>query len=186
MAYGEFELFDEKGAKIYSLLDLLRVFQWAYRVAKSIVKRLLEPPAAVLEIGPGLGRLAAMLAEDGYRVVGVDISLAMLKRALRRTAPDFVNGGSWRLPLRRNSFDLAIALFTVHHWGSDELSSASVYEALKPGGVFVVIEADKRRVPLVGSHGSTPAEIESKFSSKFEVKIERKFPLLIAYLKRAD
>lgn len=45
------------------------------------------PPARVLELGVGTGRLAVPLADAGFEVVGVDISAAMLER-LRGADPE--------------------------------------------------------------------------------------------------
>jgi SAM-dependent methyltransferase len=46
--------------------------------------RRLAPGGPVLELGCGTGRVLAPLARDGHRVVGVDVSASMLKRAAER------------------------------------------------------------------------------------------------------
>lgn len=43
-----------------------------------------SPPASVLELGCGSGRLGRALAEAGYTVTGIDLSLAMLREAANR------------------------------------------------------------------------------------------------------
>jgi Methyltransferase domain. len=48
------------------------------------IKGIVDSPARVLEIGPGTGVLANKLSKLGYYVVGVDASLAMLRRAQGR------------------------------------------------------------------------------------------------------
>jgi len=42
--------------------------------------------AAVLDVGCGTGSLALLLAEQGHRVTGVDLSPVMVERARRKTA----------------------------------------------------------------------------------------------------
>ena len=42
------------------------------------------PPCYLLEIGCGTGRVALPLAQKGYKVVGIDISLPMLKQAKKK------------------------------------------------------------------------------------------------------
>lgn len=179
-----FEYFDERGAAVYDLLVKLRVFDWAYAAAAKAVEAVASKGSRLLEIGVGVGKLAGILEGRGYRVVGVDVSPAMLRRALKRTSADLIAGASWALPLRGEAFDAAVALFTVHHWGPHEPSAKRVREALRPGGTFLVVEADKGRVPLVGSHGCTPKCLEEALGPHFEVGARRKFPLLIAEAKR--
>ncbi len=42
------------------------------------------PPCCLLEIGCGTGRVAIPLAQKGYKVIGIDISLPMLKQAKKK------------------------------------------------------------------------------------------------------
>jgi len=68
----------------------------------------------VLDVGCGTGRHAVELAKQGYRVVGVDVSvnmlaLAKLAAAKAGVAVDWVNADATRLSLVE-SFDVAISL----------------------------------------------------------------------------
>ncbi len=162
----------------------LRVFDWAYAVAAEAVEAVAPRGSKLLEIGAGAGKLAGILERRGYRVVGVDVSPAMLRRARKRTSADLIAGASWALPLRDEVFDVAVALFTLHHWGLHEPSARRVSSALKPGGKFVVIEADKDRVPLVVDHGCTAKCLEEALAPFFKVAVKRKFPLIIAEAER--
>lgn len=58
----------------------------------TLVARLVEPPARVLDAGCGTGRVAIRLAGLGYAVVGVDIDASMLREA-RDEAPEL----DWRV-----------------------------------------------------------------------------------------
>src|SRR5260370_35089779 len=64
------------------------------------------PGARILDVPCGYGRHAAALARRGFRVVGVDLSRAMIAEA-RRRAPErppltFVPGDMRRAPVRRD------------------------------------------------------------------------------------
>jgi SAM-dependent methyltransferase len=62
---------------------------FARRAAPQVLKRLhrrCEPGARIVEIGCGSGGLTGKLAAAGYRVLGVDVSPAMIRLA-RRKAP---------------------------------------------------------------------------------------------------
>ncbi|MGC8542963.1 MAG: class I SAM-dependent methyltransferase [Vulcanisaeta sp.] len=176
-AYGYFEHFDEKTAGVYRFIEVL--LYWAYSIATKTISELVPPPARILEVGPGTGKLASMLSNHGYYVVGIDVSLPMLRRAKRFWRPDFANGGSWRLPIINAKFDAAVATFTLHHWGDHEPSIRNVYESLKPGSVFVVIEADGDRFSA-GGHSCTKDCLLNVLSPYFNVTIKKIFPLIIA------
>ncbi|KUO83467.1 MAG: hypothetical protein AT711_07840 [Thermoproteus sp. CIS_19] len=90
-----FERFDERGAAFYELLVKLHVFDWAYSATAKLVEAAVDRGSRLLEVGPGVGKLAGLLERRGYRVVGVDVSPAMLRRARRRTSADLVAGASW-------------------------------------------------------------------------------------------
>ncbi|MEM1663852.1 MAG: class I SAM-dependent methyltransferase [Pyrobaculum sp.] len=181
----EIETFGSRSAAFYNFLVSIKAFDWAYGLALRILKRHLPKGSAVLEIGPGVGALLKMLEKEGYFAVGVDASPPMLYYARRRGAGDAAAGVSFALPAKSERFDGAVALFTVHHWGPHEPSAREVYRALRPGGVFVVIEVDLARMPLVGSHGCTEKCLKEALSPPFQVAIEKKFPLVIAVGKKA-
>lgn len=180
----EIETFSSRSAAFYNFLVSIKAFDWAYALALKTLKKLVPRGSAVLEIGPGVGALLKMLEREGYRPVGVDASPPMLKYATRRAVQHPVAGVSYALPVRSGYFDAAVALFTVHHWGPHKPSAAEVHRALKPGGVFLVIEVDLQRMPLVGSHGCTSRCLEEALSPPFEVAVEKKFPLLLAVAKK--
>jgi SAM-dependent methyltransferase len=103
----------------------------------------------LLELGCGTGMHASLLAERGFRVCGVDRSMAMLSSATERAARMPADVAS-RLSFRRGdvrsfraatSFDGVISLFHVMSYQTtqDDLESAmeTARAHLKPGGVFV-------------------------------------------------
>lgn len=71
-----------------------------------------RPGDRVLDIACGPGRHAAELERLGARVVGFDLSRAMLRRARERTRAALVRGDMRALPFRGASFTLAVNLFT--------------------------------------------------------------------------
>ena len=182
--YEELEHFDEDMANAYRLAEL--PLYWVYTVTARVLRNIVKPPARILEIGPGTGRLAHMLARYGYYMVGVDISLPMLRQARRFSDPDFINGTSWQLPLVNRRFDAVIATLTLHHWSRREESIRNVYELLSPGSAFIIVEADKDRFRLVGRHGCTKRCFIDLLSPYFSVRIKRVFPLIIAVGKKLE
>jgi len=178
----EFERFGPLTSAFYNLLVSIRVFDWAYAATLKLIKRLAPPGSRVLEIGPGVGVLLKKLLDAGYDAVGVDASPPMLRYSRARGLS--VAGVSFLLPTRGEVFDMAVALFTLHHWGDHGPSLREVKRVLRPGGYFLVVEADQTRMPLVGSHGCTPQCLKEVLSTEFDVALERRFPLLFAIAKK--
>ncbi|WP_054856702.1 class I SAM-dependent methyltransferase [Vulcanisaeta sp. JCM 16159] len=180
--YEELRHFNEKVARAYRLEEL--PLCWVYIITARVLRRIVRPPARILEIGPGTGRLANMLAGYGYYVVGIDISLPMLRQARRFNKPDFINGTSWQMPIVNGRFDAAVATLTLHHWSRREESIRIIYELLRPGSALIIVEADKDRVRFVGSHGCTERCFIELLSPYFSISIRKMFPLIIAIGKK--
>lgn len=96
----------------------------------------------VLDLACGPGRHAAELERLGTRVVGFDLSRAMLRRARERTRAALVRGDMRALPFRPGSFRLAVNLFTSFGYFRDDaehrLVLRQVAAALARGGHFVL------------------------------------------------
>ena len=102
--------------------------------------------AAVLDLCCGPGRHSLELARRSFRVTAVDRTESYLHR-LRSTAEienlDIeIIGSDMRKFVRRESFDLAINLFTSFGYfddpGDDRVVASQVCQSLAPGGKFVV------------------------------------------------
>ncbi len=99
----------------------------------------------ILDLACGPGRHAAELEGLGAgRVVGYDLSRAMLRRARERThgQVSLVRGDMRALPFRHATFALAVNLFTSFgYFLSDDEHRRVVHQvaaALAPGGYFVL------------------------------------------------
>ena len=108
----------------------------------------------VLDLACGAGRHAAELERASARVVGLDLSPAMLLRAQRRLQASLVRGDMRALPFRPGTFGLVVNLFTSFgYFRSDTEHGAvmrQVAEVLAPGGRFVIdyLNADQVRRTL--------------------------------------
>lgn len=124
------------------------------------LKKLLPPPphisdaAQVLDLCCGSGKIAKLLAAQGFKVTGVDASQAMLERA-RRRAPHatficsriedlrFTKSSKLNAEalLNAEAFDAAICIFDSLNHLLDvrtlEAALRKVSRALKPGGLFI-------------------------------------------------
>jgi SAM-dependent methyltransferase len=105
----------------------------------------LEPGLEVLDLACGHGRIANPLAERGVRVTGLDatplfLELAQKDAAERGVEVEFVEGDMRSVPWVER-FDRVLCWFTSFGYFSDEENRAvlaGAYDALKPGGAFLV------------------------------------------------
>ena len=81
-----------------------------------------RPPAPVVDIPCGTGRLSLSLARDGFRVTGVDVSEQMIVRAAARWSawteveqPALVVGDAESIPFEDATFDLVVSLRLMGH-----------------------------------------------------------------------
>jgi SAM-dependent methyltransferase len=92
-----------------------------------------EPPARVLEVGAGAGRLARALRAMGYDVVAIDPgSESEDVRAVALADLDEPAG----------SFGAAVAIVSLHHVDPLPESCRKLAEVVEPGGTLVVDEFD--------------------------------------------
>lgn len=116
----------------------------------------LQPGMAVADIGAGSGfyteLFAAKVGPSG-RVYAVEISpqwIKYLRQKFERqglTQAIVVEGGEHSTRLAPGSIDLAFASDAYHHFEYPADTLASIYQALRPGGRWVVLDYD--RIPGV-------------------------------------
>jgi SAM-dependent methyltransferase len=81
----------------------------------------------VLDVGCGLGTLAAAAAARGATVTGVDLAPGMLAEARRRhPAIELVLGDAEALPFADGAFDVALGAFVVNHLPHPERAAAEL------------------------------------------------------------
>lgn len=111
--------------------------------------------ARLLEIGVGTGRIAIPLAAQGYRYVGVDISLDMMARLRERLHPGLVvellRADATALPLRDASVDGAVAVHVLHLIAGWERAVAELRRVIRPGGTLALGFNDSREQTPTGA-----------------------------------
>lgn len=96
-----------------------------------VLGQLPAPPARILEIGCGDGRLARALARAGYRITAIDPRAPRGRIFRRLTMAQFAEG---------DSFDAVIAVTSLHHIGDLRGTVDKVRRLLRPHGTFLLEE----------------------------------------------
>ena len=99
----------------------------------------------LLDIGCGNGkaaRLAAGLCTSG-KVIGIDPTTAMIRIARKTTDENYTNlefrtGCAEKIPYPHESFSIAIAINSLHHWQDYKKGLLEVDRVLRPDGSFFI------------------------------------------------
>jgi ubiquinone/menaquinone biosynthesis C-methylase UbiE len=106
----------------------------------------------VLDVGSGPGddtRAVAALVGPNGRVVGVDISEAMLAEARRRGGPiEFVHGDIHELPFPDASFDRVRIKLVRQHTPDIDAADDELVRVLRPGGRLAAFDLDFETLTL--------------------------------------
>lgn len=132
----------------YDLLN--RVMSWGQDVqwrkqAAALVALQPRGEAPVLDLATGTGDLALALAQAGVdRIVGVDFSLGMLRRARQKCSQQsaiyLVCGDAMRLPFPSGTFAACTIAFGLRNLPDYPAAVQEMARVLRPGGLLVVLE----------------------------------------------
>ncbi|MGH7570793.1 MAG: class I SAM-dependent methyltransferase [Gemmatimonadota bacterium] len=122
--------------------------RWATYLVASVQKTLhradVREDDAILDVGCGTGALLEAVATrvPGARLVGVDLSPAMLAVARRKLGDraSLVAGEAGRLPFPDHHFDLILSSSSLHYWPDPAAGLAETARVLKAGGRVVITD----------------------------------------------
>ncbi len=122
--------------------------RWAAYVEASVRETLrrvdLRPHDSILDVGCGTGALldAVSTRVPGARLVGIDLSPAMLAVARRRLGDRaaLVAAEAGRLSFHDRSFDLVVSSSALHYWPDPAAGLAEVTRVLTPEGRVTITD----------------------------------------------
>ena len=144
------------GSWLYDRLAGVAFLHRDEHARRSVVAALaLRPGECVLDIGTGTGAILPLLARrvpPGGRVVGVDISPAMLSRARRRCGGlprvELVEADAAALPFVDASFDAVLSTFGMSAVADGRAVAAQALRVLRPGGRLAAVDARAVEWPI--------------------------------------
>jgi demethylmenaquinone methyltransferase/2-methoxy-6-polyprenyl-1,4-benzoquinol methylase len=141
-------MFDGVARRYDALNDLLSfgLDRWWRRQAVRAAP--CPPEGRVLDLGCGTGKLGALVA-GRCRVVGVDVSGAMLHVARRSTGGTvrLVQGSAFRLPFGSGTFDVALSGFVLRNLSDLRPAFEELARVLRPGALVSLIDLTEPRQP---------------------------------------
>ena len=121
-------------------------YQAILQFAQSVLTERGVSPRSVLDLACGTGSMSILLAREGYRVTGVDLSEEMLTVAAQKAAaltgnfPFFVHQPMERLRLPQPVDWVFSGLDSINYLTNPEACQETfrrVFQSLRPGGVFL-------------------------------------------------
>jgi ubiquinone/menaquinone biosynthesis C-methylase UbiE len=116
------------------------------RVTSLSIEKLLPRDLTLADIGCGTGSLTFELARFARKVIGVDSSHEMLRRA-RATAKErdlenveFRQGDALELPLPSRSVDAAFCVMVLHFLADPARAIAGLCRITRPGGSVILVD----------------------------------------------
>ncbi|MDQ3958067.1 MAG: class I SAM-dependent methyltransferase, partial [Actinomycetota bacterium] len=98
------------------------------------------PGETVVEVGAGTGNFLALFRGDARRLVGVDLTPAMLARAREHGGLHLVAGDGRRLPLRSQCADLVASAQALHHIHDPLSVVKEMRRVARPGGRVLLVD----------------------------------------------
>lgn len=126
----------------------------AYITRREIILRMANDGSGVwLDAGCGPGPLVSELARKGMTVIGLDLSVEMVRfadQSMKRhghNKSSFLVGNVDFLSLRDNSFDGVILLGVLSYVPDIRTTMKEMYRVLKPGGIGIAQIANRLSLP---------------------------------------
>jgi len=138
-------------ARYYDLLYRDKDYAAEAEYVTSLIRKFHPSARSILELGSGTGIHASLLAEKGYEVTGIDLSLDMvniarsnveatLQPSTLNLQPIFLEGDIRDIRLKKR-FDAVIALFHVISYQTTNEDVTAAFETarqhLNSGGIFI-------------------------------------------------
>lgn len=138
----ENELFDEWPER-YDQWFTTPIGKLVFQFESELVADMLQPGRGelILDAGCGTGVFTIDFLAAGARIIGLDISVPMLKFAVKKSGGypfSAVRGDIRRLPFKDNSFDKAVSVTALEFVSDAKRGVAELFRVVRPGGRVVV------------------------------------------------
>ena len=140
-----YKAYDKRYRQTYENNSLWEISERTKEVIDTLKKYKITKNSNILELGCGEGRDAIYLLDNGYNVLGVDYSFAVIDKCNELTNYKYVNNFK-QLDLIENSlnekFDFIYSVAVIHMFVLDEHRNKFynfIYDHLKDNGIALII-----------------------------------------------
>lgn len=154
-------------------------FQFAYQTGSDIWSHIpyryraeqmlppLEKDSLILDIGAGRGLWAMKLAQQGFKVLGIDYVESIVTKVNNRIAEEgyqdrarFMVGNALDIPFVENGFDMVTDIGTLQHIQSHQWNTYTkeVSRVLKQHGYYLNISLSRKTNNFLGWHPRSDAD----------------------------
>ena len=150
------------------------------------------PPACIVDIGCGTGRLlrAACSLWPDVKAFGVDPAERMVAEAARlNPAAVFKIAAAESLPLADQTADIVLSSMSFHHWRDQAQGIREIARVLRPGGLFCLADHTLTLTRLAGERAQSGAQVRRLLRrAGFTVLLQKwvRLPFILVTLARLD
>ena len=117
---------------------------WKFRnlERKCFLELLLKQKGAILEIGPGYGRVLRSIENNGQSIIGLEISKKLYSQ-LKEEGFNVKHGDALKMPFESETFDCVVGEEVIEHITEQKKLIEEVSRVLKPEGCTVFTTPNK-------------------------------------------
>lgn len=120
---------------------------------KEIIKAIPVKQGRILDSCTGTGELAHLMAEKGYEVIGIDLSLSMLelakKKGRKENKAEFYQADALKLPFPDHFFQAETSAFALRNLPDLNQAFQEAYRVLVPGGTALFLDLTTPDLPWI-------------------------------------
>ncbi|MFZ0158831.1 MAG: class I SAM-dependent methyltransferase [Kineosporiaceae bacterium] len=127
-----------EGTEVRKLVEL-EDGHWWYRERRALIERAVAglTPGDALDVGAAGGGNTRVLRARGWRAAALEYGAEGARVCHERGIP-VLRADATALPLAPSSLDLVVAFDVLEHIEDDKAAAVAVFDALRPGGTFLV------------------------------------------------
>ncbi len=138
-----FDWYANNDRQTYTAYEQMPFWRSVDRMTFRRWRRQVQPNRWLLDVGCAQGRSASKLMDLPIKIVGIDISKALVRQAIaqyqqqsRAADATFFVADASRLPFQNETFDYVLIYGVLHHLPDPASACREVARVLRPGGIY--------------------------------------------------